>query len=172
MKRAYFLLVDSGPEIAAIEKRVAGQKDALKAWCDFAVKHGAKDKQYFHNNTSFAGLAFDTPPEGWCKISAKNPDIYRPRKRGNGEVYAEYKALPSIPHIGALGESFGECGILGGPSGRGFGMRMLFISYEIANTGQFILTCPIKGDGTFYVPKGKHEELTPGRYAELTKKED
>lgn len=167
MERIYFLLKGDGPETKAIKAEEINLKKISIAWTEFVEKH-APGHDYLHDN-SFIGISFsfDEPkPEGWCKAENRS-GIFRPKANECPEAYKEWKGLPRIPFGDSLGNTLGAKGVLK-PGARG--MRMLWLTYKKTEEG-YILSCPISDKGEYYKPKGEHEELTPTRFIELTKKE-
>lgn len=172
MERVYFLLIGEGPETEAIAWDQEERKKVVKAWTVFAHKYGGDDWEYLHDNT-FLGIKFikgpcsveeciKAAPAGWIPVK-KNRSVFRPKKTECPEAYAEWRALPRLPFGDEWGKRLGADVVFKAN-------RVLWMGYEFAGKGRIIISSPINDKGEFYVPKGRHEELTASRYLELSKK--
>ena len=145
-EREYYLA--GGADLEKLKGFIEKRSAAFKLMAETAAKYGGKA---VHNGVRVTGLLFDgNAPAGWTPRGSFGVGKFYLPKRDSAERKAAATELENVqlPCGFELHSLFSkDGGVMKEGEGKGFGMRLLFISYEDV-AGELLLSIPTGCDFT------------------------
>lgn len=163
-EREYY--VAGGADLEKLKGFIENRSAAFKRMAETAAKYGGKA---VHNGVRVTGILFDgNAPAGWTPRGSFGVGKFYLPKRDSAERKAAATDIGNVQLPGAfeLHSLFSnDGGVMKTGEGQGFGMRLLFISYEDV-AGTLLLSIPT---GCDFTPDGS-EPLKMSEYWALKEK--